>query len=740
MALGAAAPQADGRARRATRDHAPPWWNWPGRAAGLACAVVVVLLVTLLCPARAQAAGLLIADGGLGGQLEIKEQDVRVVINNGIAVTHVTQVFRNTESRVVEALYTFPVPRSASVANFSMWINGKEMVGEVVEKQRARQIYESYKAVRRDPGLLEQKDYRTFEMRVFPIPAGAEQKVQVSYYQELDVDHDVATYVYPLATQTVSSARASSTVSGKFSMNVDAKSEVPISSVTSPSHGEEVAIAKRSEGYWQASLETRQGDLNRDVVLTYKLARPRTGLDLIASRQAGEDGYFCLTLMTGQDAPAKEQPVDYVFIVDISGSMNDGGKLPLSARAVESMLATLSPQDRFEVLAFNVQTLPLFRQLSDATPENRAQATAFIAQQHAAGGTALRPAVQAGCAYATGERQLNVVILSDGLTEPGDHAALLEALGQRKANTRAFCIGVGNDIDRALLEQLAQKTGGVAAFISARDDLQRLAQSFRRKIARPVASDVVVDFGATRVSDLEPAKLPDLFYGSPVRLYGRYQGSGPAKVTLRANIAGKPFSQELTLDLPEREAGNTEIERMWAWRRMDRLLKEADASGSRPSAAAEIVRLGEGYSIASEYTSFIVLENDAEYRRWNIERKNSLRLDRDRGQQAAIQQQLEALRAKAQANIGPVPANSLASAAPVVSAQNDAPASAAQPTPVAAPAGNPPAPQPQNPNGRNWDLPNFGGGGGGALDPFTAAGAVALAASVLAAKRRRTAA
>src|SRR5262245_53571576 len=111
--------------------------------------------MAILGPAPTFAAGLLIADGGLGGALEIKEHDVKVTINNGVAVTEVEQVFVNKENRVVEALYTFPVPRGASVAGFSMWINGKEMVGEVVEKQRAREIYNSYKQQRRNPGLLE---------------------------------------------------------------------------------------------------------------------------------------------------------------------------------------------------------------------------------------------------------------------------------------------------------------------------------------------------------------------------------------------------------------------------------------------------------------------------------------------------------------------------------------------------------------------------------------------------------
>jgi len=220
---------------------------------------------------QSSAAGLLIADGGFGGALEIKEHAVQVTINNGIAVTRVTQIFHNTERRQLEALYTFPVPRQASVANFSMWINGKEMVGEVLEKQRAREIYNSYKQMRRDPGLLEQTDYRSFEMRIFPIGPEADQKVELTYYQELDFDHDTATYVYPLATATSKGVNARAT--GKFAINFDLKSSVPIVEVESPSHGSAFAIAKHNDAYWQANLESTGGNLARDIVLACRVAR-----------------------------------------------------------------------------------------------------------------------------------------------------------------------------------------------------------------------------------------------------------------------------------------------------------------------------------------------------------------------------------------------------------------------------------------------------------------------------------
>src|SRR4026209_2235313 len=210
------------------------------------CGLMLIALVGFIAQqaSPARAAGLLIADGGFGGVLEIKEHDVQVTINNGVAVTKVTQIFRNTENRQVEALYTFPVPKGASVASFSMWINGKEMVGEVLEKKRAREIYESYKQTRKDPGLLEQVDYKTFEMRSFPIAPNAEQRVQITYYQELEVDHDWATYVYPLATSTRREMDQRTT--GRFAFTVHGKSMVPIAAVESPSHATDIVVVKHT--------------------------------------------------------------------------------------------------------------------------------------------------------------------------------------------------------------------------------------------------------------------------------------------------------------------------------------------------------------------------------------------------------------------------------------------------------------------------------------------------------------
>jgi Ca-activated chloride channel family protein len=544
-----------------------------------------------------------------------------------------------------------------------MWINGKEMVGEVLEKQRAREIYNSYKQVRRDPGLLEQTDFRTFDMRIFPIGPEADQKVEITYYQELDFDHDTATYVYPLATVTRKGVDARP--AGKFALGFDIKSAVPIVELNSPSHGSAFAVAKHSENLWQANLETTGGSLARDFVLTCRIARPKTGMDLITSHRDGEDGFFCLSLTAGQEVAQKQENMDYVFLVDISGSMADAGKLLSAKDAVAAFLNELDDADRFEVMTFNIKPELAFSQLQPANAANRQLANDYLAKQAAHGGTVLQPAIATAYKYASKDRPLNVLILSDGLTEQQERQGLLQQIQARPGNTRVFCVGVGNDVNRPLLEQLAEDSGGLSAFISAGDDFTRQARAFRQKLVRPFATDLQLKFGGIEVKDLEPAVVPNLYFGAPVRIYGRYHGGGTAEITLRGSVRGVEVKQTAQLEFPKTDAANPEINRLWASRRINSLLKEADRRGDRAPVFPEIVRLGEDFSIVTEYTSFLVLENDAEYQRWKISRRNFESTGRDRQVQSKRREQLEAIRNKALSDIGP-----------------QAAAAAAQPTPV----------------------------------------------------------
>ncbi len=603
------------------------------------------------------------------------------------------------------------------------------MIGEVVEKERAREIYESYKQTRRDPGLLEQVDYKRFEMRIFPIPAGAAQRVMITYAQELDFDHDTATYVYPLAT--VTSPSAVTQEAGRFSLSLEVKSEVPVVEMTSPSHSDEFAMARHTSEYWQASLELSDGDLSRDVVLVYQLTRPRTGVDIVTSKHADEDGYFLLTMTAGKELEGASFGSDYVFVLDVSGSMRNDGKLSMSRGSLEQFIAALGEQDKVEVITFNIRPTALFGGLQPVSDAVRAKAAEFFRSQRAVGGTVLRSALETAYRYHNPDRPLNVVVMSDGMTEQGEQAELVRLIGQRPAGVTVFCVGVGNEVNRPLLTQLAHDAGGLAAFISAGDDFERQARAFRRKLTKPAAKQVRLTFEDGDVYDLEPKRLPNLYFGQPIRLYGRYRGSGPVQLRIQAEIQGSPLDQAVALQLPAADSANPQIDRMWAFHRITRLLEEQRASG-KTMHVNEIVQLCEGYSIVSPYASFLVLENDAEYKRWQIARRNATRVQRDRKAQAALRQKLDELRRQSTAQLEP----QTATGTPDAPGDEVADSSAFNSPAVPAVTQRPSSPNSSADIGVSRSS-GGGGGGGGAIDPLTALLGLGLAGLGFAARRKK---
>jgi Ca-activated chloride channel family protein len=422
--------------------------------------------------------------------------------------------------------------------------------------------------------------------------------------------------------------------------------------------------------------------------------------------------------------------MDYVFVLDISGSMNDDGKLNVSRNSLSAFINALEPKDRFEVMTFNVEPHSLFRKLVDASPETKKSGAEFLNSQQARGGTILHPALTTAYKYADTQRPLNVVILSDGLTEEDERPQLISLIAQRPKNSRVFCIGVGNDVDRGLLTKMANDAGGLAAFVSQEDNFDRQASAFRRKLLHPVASDLKIDIAGLQTYDIEPKAMPNLYYGMPVRVYGRYKGAGEAHLTLSGAIEGQPMTRNVPLSFPMIDPANPEIERMWALSKVNRLLGQADATGSRTSVIDEIVRLGETYSIVTQYTSFIVLENDTEYQRWQIQRKNSTRIQRDRDAQQVLSTELESLRNKGASDVGPETAEK-----PAVSPTITPTAPVTIDPPASTPAGTNPPTQLRQQNSTDLDIGGKPGIGGGAIDPIS--GAIILAFGGVAFANRR---
>jgi Ca-activated chloride channel family protein len=399
-------------------------------------------------------------------------------------------------------------------------------------------------------------------------------------------------------------------------------------------------------------------------------------------------------------------------------------------------------------MTFNTMPQMQFKQLADVNDEAKSQALSFLGSQRARGGTVLRPAVLTAYKYKSDDRPLNVIILSDGMTENKEQSELLKLMSEAPSSTRVFCIGIGNEVNRPLLKQLAEGAGGLAAFVSQQDDFARQSQAFRRKLMRPVATNLSLQFDGIETYDVTPSKLPDLFYGAPLRLYGRYKKSGNADVKLKGEIMGQPIEQVVSINLPSSDNSNPEIERMWAFEQVQQLSDQMRSTGTNDIAVGQIINLCEGYSIVSEYASFIVLENDAEYRRWAIQRRNATRVRRDEAARQTLQQQLEVLRNQSVAQLGPQELNNPKSAQ-VVATQNERnPISNVSVDNIASHSNDSIDVQsgPRDINsstrspGRSFDIPSpftgGGAGGGGAIDPITGLIAAGFAGAAAWASRK----
>ncbi|MFT7626177.1 MAG: hypothetical protein ACI9WU_005372, partial [Myxococcota bacterium] len=145
-------------------------------------------------PAPAEAPMTLTGSDGTG--LKLVSLDVRTVVEGPLAFTELKLTFNNPEARRREGRFAITLPASASISRFAMKIRGSWMEGEVVEKQRARRIYEDFLHRKQDPAILEQAAGNTFRARVFPIEANENKALILSYSQTLTSKNTA--YLLPL--------------------------------------------------------------------------------------------------------------------------------------------------------------------------------------------------------------------------------------------------------------------------------------------------------------------------------------------------------------------------------------------------------------------------------------------------------------------------------------------------------------------------------------------------------------
>jgi Ca-activated chloride channel homolog len=545
----------------------------------------------------------------------------------------VTQRYKNEGPLTIEAKYVFPGSTQAAVHAMTVRLGDRVLNATIREKQRAKLEYEAAKKEGKTAALLDQHRPNVFQMNVANILPGDEVVVELRYTELLLPTDGRYRFVYPTvvgpryhvanseggsssfpATAHLPEGTASNTA---FDLNVSFASPLPVQDIESTSHKIEVKGEASAQAEVALANEGAPAN-NRDFILDYRLAGATTagGLTLYPGKD-GEDNYFLALVEPPQAiATAQINPREYVFVVDISGSMH-GFPLDTAKTLLRHLIGGLRASDSFNVLLFSGSN----RMLSDtpvpATRANVERAIATIDNIRAGGSTEIVPALERIAALPKNpEVARTVIVVTDGYVTVEDR--VFQLVRKNLGNSNVFAFGIGSSVNRHLIEGIARAGQGEPFVVTKPEMAQAQAERLRKMIDAPVLTNVRVRFDGLDVYDTEPVKLdalPDVLGGRPVAVFGKWRGTRDGngalqvpkgQLVLDGRAANGDWQQVVPTVAPDPDAQALRL--LWARRRIQQLSDEEALRGGNSQRDA-ITTLGLQHSLLTQYTSFIAVDH-----------------------------------------------------------------------------------------------------------------------------------
>lgn len=546
---------------------------------------------------------------------------VTVDLRDQIARTVIEESFVNHTSTVLEGVFYFPLPADASISSFGMWIGDELVEADIVEKERARAIYEQILREKRDPGLLEWTGGNLFKARVYPI--SGEKRVKIGYTQVLKKRDDTFRYHYALQSELL---RANPLK--QLSINVHVSSAEPLAAVASPSHSCRVEATAHAA---TVSFEAQEFRPDRDFELRVATVPAVNGgawrgspyLSFVDD-QRGDDGYF-MVRFTAPPAevcppPDESAPSDWLLLCDTSGSLR-GGARERQLEFVEALLGSLGPHDTIQVATCDVATRFAFAAPVTNDEANRAAALKFVLQREALGWSDLAAAFTE-CFKAVRE-QTQLVYVGDGIATLGDADPAKCADAITKAfpgRGRVHAVVPGNAQEPLVLRAITRLGDGSLREIGGGSDATQVAAQLISDATEWRATDLKIEFDGVPVAAVYPETLPSLAMGEQQIVVGRYDARTARRGTVRVTGRGMaPLALPIVLDdLGEK---GSFLPRLWARHHMDHLLAQPASKATRE----QVLALSEEFQLVSPYASFLVLESEADRERFRVQKQTRMR-------------------------------------------------------------------------------------------------------------------
>ncbi len=552
----------------------------------------------------------------------LKSTRAEVNISGVIADVKVIQVYENQGKIPLEAIYVFPGSTRAAVYGMKMTIGERTILAEIREREQARQEYNAAKQAGQSASLLEQHRPNVFQMNVANILPSDLVTVELRYTELLIPQEAVYEFVYPTVVgprfveQPIDKTGAADQWTANpylhqgeppaytFNIGVDIAAGLAIQDITCGSHRTDITYIRSDFAEVRLHPSEKHAG-NRDFILKYRLAGNRIETGLLVF-EGEKENFFLLMLQPPKQVTSSQiPPREYIFIVDVSGSMH-GFPLNISKTLIKDLIGNLRPVDRFNVLLFAGGSSLMSEQSLPATRENIMQAVNIIDRQRGGGGTRLLPALKrALCLPKTQGYSRSVVIATDGYVAVENEA--FDLIRNNLGHANMFTFGIGSSVNRHLLEGMARVGMGEPLIITRPEEALQKANQFRRLIASPVLTQVKVDFQGLEVYDVEPPSLPDVLEQRPVIVFGKWRGKLQGVISLQGITGDRSFFRELDVSSITPSKANSALRYLWARHRVA-LLSDYNRLEPQDDRVGEITRLGLSYNLLTAYTSFVAVD------------------------------------------------------------------------------------------------------------------------------------
>ncbi len=589
----------------------------------------------------------------------LRHTDVDVHLSGFIARVNVRQTFENPYNEPIEAVYVFPLPHKAAVDRLTMQVGARRIVGVIKRREDARGVYEQAVAEGKTAGLLEQERPNIFTQSVGNIPPRGTVVMEFSYVDVLPYDLGTYEFHFPLvvgprylpgspisltphllpelpgSVGEIDALPAGPAPSGTgwspdtdrvpdasritppvlkpghrtghdIDLVLELNAGVPIRDLQVINHEAELRYAGESRA--RITLSPADAIPNKDFVVRYQVAGKKPQMAVLSHAPRDADGCFMLMIQPGlNEELAKAPRREVVFLIDVSGSMR--------GRPTEKVKATLRaffdlarPSDTFQIVTFASRAQKLFAAPVAATGGNIARALKLTGNMRGGGGTEMLQGIRTVLdAPVDPERVRIVVMLTDGYI--GNEAEIIEEVGQKSGDQiRVWTVGIGSSPNRFLLDGVAAQGGGMSAVIELGTDPKELVARMVERIHRAQLAHIGVEWHGLSVYETYPRRIPELWAGRPVILFGRYGEGGTGTIQIHGTAEGRPLSFSLDVALPRYAPDHDVLVKVWARQKIEDLSATRVYGHDDPDLVEQITRIALEHSLMSPYTSFVAVD------------------------------------------------------------------------------------------------------------------------------------